>query len=218
MRFTLTYSGPLRSKQKDPLPGRPDKKAAHVHNIRTAFHKQLGVLWSTNRFLSDAKVWRSDYGEKAHKPDGMMRISGDPSTQEPLVNVIADVHQNWGYRFVPLVREGWNLQCELDILFLRQDMPGGLIHAGDIDNRVKTLLDSLRMPQNEKELGDLDKRCAKDSPFFVLMEDDKLISSLRVDTDRLLDVPDDAPQDFVRLVISVETRAHTTTMFNLGFV
>jgi hypothetical protein len=35
----------------------------------------------------------------------------------------------------------------LNILFLRADIPGKVVQSGDIDNRLKTLFDALRMPQ-----------------------------------------------------------------------
>jgi hypothetical protein len=58
-----------------------------------------------------------------------------------------------GYNFVPLVTERLLLLCRLDVLFLRPDPPGSLIKSGDIDNRLKTLFDALRMPENASELG-----------------------------------------------------------------
>ncbi len=55
---------------------------------------------------------------------------------------------------------------------------------GDIDNRLKTLLDSFTMPdQNQTPDGSPD---TGETPFFCLLEDDKLITGLAVKTDRLL--------------------------------
>ena len=52
-----------------------------------------------------------------------------------------------GNRFVPLVSKAGGFTCSLDILFLRRDDPEGPIESGgDIDNRLKVLLDGLRMP------------------------------------------------------------------------
>jgi hypothetical protein len=47
--------------------------------------------------------------------------------------------------------------CSLQILFLRHDPPGSVIHAGDLDNRVKTLIDALRMPNDAMELAGNEK-------------------------------------------------------------
>jgi hypothetical protein len=58
-------------------------------------------------------------------------------------------------------------------------------NGGDIDNRIKVLLDGLRMPNTDGEMGgfliDSDEH-----PFFCLLEDDRLVSSISVTTDRLV--------------------------------
>jgi hypothetical protein len=74
----------------------------------------------------------------------------------------------------------------LDILFLRRDGPGSLIKSGgDIDNRLKVLFDGLRMPQGSEELCG-DSPCQDEDPFYCLLEDDKLISKVQVETNWLL--------------------------------
>ncbi len=69
-----------------------------------------------------------------------------------MVEDIASQYQESGFRFVPLVRESLSLLCSLDVLFLRRDFPGSVISAGDIDNRIKTLIDALRRPRSGNEL------------------------------------------------------------------
>jgi len=95
----------------------------------------------------------------------------------------------------------------LEILFLRRDNPGYLIASGgDIDNRIKVLFDGLRMPNTVAELGGIPLEPDED-PFFCLLEDDNLITSVSVTTDRLL-IPQDSdekPHD-VHLII------HTTVL------
>ena len=73
----------------------------------------------------------------------------------------------------PLVLKRFSLLCALKILFLRRDIPGKAIIAGDIDNRVKTLIDALRMPNSQNELvgDDVEPRFG-DDPFFCLLADD----------------------------------------------
>jgi hypothetical protein len=63
-----------------------------------------------------------------------------------------------------------SLACGLDILFLRRDMPGvPLIHSGgDIDNRLKTLFDALKIPESCAEIENYTKEADED-PFFVLL-------------------------------------------------
>jgi hypothetical protein len=60
--------------------------------------------------------------------------------------------------------------------------PGRLITSGDIDNRLKTLFDSLRI------LGEVPAGPTEDKkPFYVLLEDDKPITHISVETDTLLE-------------------------------
>jgi hypothetical protein len=67
-----------------------------------------------------------------------------------------------------------------------RDNPGNLIRSGgDIDNRIKVLLDGLKMPQIEADLGGF-PIAEDENPFFCLLEDDSLITSLSVTADRLL--------------------------------
>lgn len=126
----------------------------------------------------------------------------------------------FGYRFVPLVREETSLLCSLDILFLRRDIPGSVIDAGDIDNRIKTIIDALRIPRHQNELVGSDAAPgADDDPFFCLLEDDSQVSRLVVETDTLLDPPADGNLDHseARLMITVEIRPYDVTLFNLSF-
>jgi hypothetical protein len=61
---------------------------------------------------------------------------------------------------------------------------------------------------------------ADENPFFyVLLEDDRQVTHLEVETDLALQPNPEAPKDesFVRLVISVEIRPYTVTMDNLSF-
>jgi hypothetical protein len=101
---------------------------------------------------------------------------------------------------MPLVRKSLDLNCELEILFLRQQDPGDLVtQAGDIDNRAKTLLDALRMPEKDEQ----ERVDVPESGLFTLLESDTLISRLDIDTDRLLFPQTDKP-DEVHLVIQVK--------------
>ena len=207
MRFRLTYRGPLKS-HRVPSPGSPDKMADHVHSIRRHFHTQLRDLWSTNRFLSSHESYPSDWDLPNEADNSRM----------PLVEIVARSHTLNGFRFVPLVREAWHLECQLSVLFLRRDLPGsGLIHRGDIDNRIKTLIDALRFPGTPAETNGATPE-EGENPFFCLLEDDKLVTGLTVETDRLLGAALSGEDDgTVGLVITVEMRPHYVNMFNLAF-
>ena len=98
---------------------------------------------------------------------------------------------------------------------LRPEAPGSIVaQGGDIDNRLKTLLDALRMPRDESELARNDSPKDGEDPFFCLLEDDHLVTKIAVATDRLL-LPCDDPSS-VRLLIHVKARATLLTYSNIG--
>jgi hypothetical protein len=173
MHFTLSYTGELKAKRDT------DNK----HAVRRSFHSQLKVLWQQIP-LVDFKEW----------------YEGNPGKQ-------IDVNLNrkvGNFRFVPLISPDLHLVCELKISMLRPEPPGSLItQGGDIDNRIKTLFDSLRVPKNESELPKGIKPSPDEDPFFCLLEDDNLVTGVSVRTDRYL-VP--AGSHEVHLDIIVETR------------
>lgn len=103
-----------------------------------------------------------------------------------------------GYRFCPAT-EG---ALKLDITLLRPGPFGQILAGGgDIDNRLKTLFDALQFP-DENQVRTLDPPTADQNPFFhCLMEDDKLVSQVRVRTAQRLDVPSESKE--VVLIIDV---------------
>jgi hypothetical protein len=86
----------------------------------------------------------------------------------PLIEALASIYAVGKYRFVPLVREEFALTCSLNILFLRADIPGKVVQSGDIDNRLKTLFDALRMPATDLEMAEYASGPADgEEPFFL---------------------------------------------------
>ena len=223
MRFRLYYDGPLRPNQRDPMPNQTDKLASHKHKLRQCFHRQLKVLWETHPFLAQHKV----HGP-SHEEHGAQRLAGSAAgvwghsgpDMIPLAQHVQTQHHEHGYEFIPLVRTNWHLRCAIHIVLLRCDPPGAAIHAGDIDNRVKTLIDGLRKPESPNELTGHETPSVDETPFYCLLQDDKLITEFSVETDRLLDREpaqghNDAKQ--VRAVISVDIQPLEVTTFNLAF-
>jgi hypothetical protein len=200
VEFTLRYKGPL------PADGGPKDK----HKIRQAFHPQLFNLWKDHPLLSEAtSVFL--VGEDDRQPGRFVRATR--------VDWISMSHRKGGYRFVPLVSNELALVCSLDIQFLRREPVGSLVkHGGDIDNRMKTLLDALRIP-DKKQISKMTPELGED-PFFCLLEDDALITGLCVKTDRLLDpieTKNSHEQHYVALNITVKvstTLASETEAFN----
>lgn len=206
MQFRLTYEGPLFATQRDPISGQQDKRGIHKHDIRQAFHAQLKHLWDIVPHL------------KTGSPGGPGALTF--GGEQPLARDIASLsarHSLYGWSFVPLVTQDLNLLCGLDILFLRPDRPGVVLRSGDIDNRLKTLFDALRVPEagenyHQKPQG------AGEQPFFCLLEDDKLITKIAVETDQLLQfVTPKQDVNEVRLVITVTLRPYELHLGNMQF-
>ena len=163
----------------------------HKHAIRECLHKQLSLLWNQKPLF--------ELQDKL--------LSG----QEP----IGCIRPLDGFVFAPLVQSRMNLIADIDITLMRPEEPGAIVtQTGDIDNRLKTLFDALRMPQKTNEIPGDCSPDTTDSPFFCLLEDDNLISSLKVTTDRLLD--DVVSPSEVLLILHVRTKVTRTTLLNLG--
>lgn len=163
-----------------PLPSRGN--VASRVPIREALHPQLDELWD-------------------HDP--LANIRSRSLAQIPEGGQISVVKAIGAHVFAPLVCTQLCLLAELDILMLRPEAPGAIMSRGDIDNSLKTLFDSLRAPNNEPEVGASARASSWASPTFTLLEDDRLISRVNVDTDRLLNSPS---PDHVRLTIKVTLR------------
>jgi hypothetical protein len=135
-------------------------------SIRRVFHSQLRELW-TQRPLCN----HSEYLE-----------------ERPAEGSISNIRHVGSFRLAPLATEALRLVVELHVTFLRPEEPGKLItQGGDIDNRLKTLFDALRVPKDDSELPPNDPPQADEDPFHCLLEDDNLITAVHVQTERLLD-------------------------------
>lgn len=230
MRFRLTYTGPLKPTQDRSMPKDPNKtseRAEHKHNIRREFHLQLKRLWQSEKFLREWTVEPAVARPQAYPSSVAVMGSllnhppaaqAPPQGRVPLKEHLASQYAEYGYHFVPLVREDAHLSCALRILFLRRDPPGGIYNLGDIDNRLKTVLDSLRRPRSPSEVPR--PPLADENPLYVLLEDDRLVTHLEVETDTLHLPPTGKPDDaaLAQVIISVDVRPHHVTMDNLSYV
>ena len=117
MKLHLVYRGALKSNG-----GAPHKMA-----IRRTLHAQLRWLWD-------------------QKPVSSLRDRGALSShdEKPKDSILVPVGP---FTFAPLVTTRYALVAGVDVLLLRPQEPGNILrHAGDLDNRLKTLLDSLSTP------------------------------------------------------------------------
>ena len=164
MRFTLIYDGPLESAGNRP---KPDEKWA----IRKQLDPQLRRLWSVNPDLANLKASgpiREDGEYIRIEPHHEAQVSVAASKSiSSLTPVFVDAFrapspvrwvdlcepiQKGGRSFMPLVRGSLALTCGLRIQFLKQESRGRVYQGGDLDGRIKLLLDALSVPQNDNEI------------------------------------------------------------------
>jgi hypothetical protein len=196
MRFRLTYEGPLTAHRDDKT---LLERSLRVHEMRKQFHLQMKALRKKHPVLTGIEKLRAHHGEKF------------PFLVRPII-------RNDGFNWLPLVTEANGLICKLDILMLREGQPGHVLY--DIDNRLKTLFDALRRAKSSNELGRATKLgqqtpAAEEDPFYVLLEDDNLITHVGITTDVLLQpVPQVPPDIAVRLIIDVTVPPYDTLKFS----
>lgn len=118
------------------------------HSLRQRFHPQLRNLWSQLPLV--------DFGHLL-----------TPRTPDKPLGLVRKVS---GFRFVPLVAENVHLVAELEISLLRPEAPGRIVTSGgDIDNRMKTLLDSLKVPSEPTALPPGARPGLDEDPFYCLL-------------------------------------------------
>jgi hypothetical protein len=105
------------------------------------------------------------------------------------------------------------LKCGLKILFLRKEDAGRVYQGGDLDNRLKTLFDALSVPQIDQVVEDNSIA----DPILCLLEDDGLITSVSVETHRLLSNPN-ASINEVKLIIEVDIGVTQSRLYNQAFL
>ena len=184
MEFRLIYEGPLHGQ---------GARSPHKWEIRRALHPQLQRLWQ-QRPLADASA-------------ALLAHPAAPGAPSVIV-------EKGGRLFAPLVTQRLNLYAELAVLLFRQQPRGTLItDGGDIDNRLKTLLDGLRVPHGSME-GLAETPDAPDPrPFFCLLEDDSLVTKVSVESEQLLRP---ARPDEVVAVISVHVKKTVLSHANMA--
>lgn len=214
VEFKLTYEGQLLGAS------RSSSRAEHKHEIRRVFHRQLRELWKVYPYLN-VGMEQFNYNEAFDDAFQAGKEGREMRKWPTLLEWLAQNYTRCGYRFVPLLTKNMSASCSVKILFLRTDFPGAILRSGDIDNRLKTLFDALRMVNSVDELGGYRTPGYGEDPFFCLLEDDSLIDHLSVETDTLLQPisPDrDLDVNDARLVISVRLRpTHGLNRINMRF-
>lgn len=185
VEFRLIYAGPLPASGGAGGNTRPEAK----HAIRRAFHPQLRQLWRSEHNLDEwaRRNITSEAIQELIKEDRWNSMTNADIAREG-IRCMSEQWERAGYKLVPLVIKEMFLRCSIDILFLRSEEPRHIMRSGDLDGKVKTIFDGLRIPDNLAEAGGVGPQ-EDETPFFCLLSDDKLISSVSVTTDRLLVLP-----------------------------
>ena len=185
VEFHLLYAGELLKSG-----GNTSRRAWEKHCLRRYFHDQLKRLWETHLAL---KYYADKTVEWDHKPP------------ERFLDSLAKNHEKGGIGFIPIATEGNGLVLSLDVLLLRPERPGAILDsAGDIDNRMKVLIDALRIPREVSEMKRREGDDPDPNPMYCLMTNDSLVTTLKVQTDRLLLTAGNTEQEAC-VVIRVET-------------
>jgi len=175
-----------------PLKANADAKTKH--ELRQHFHRQLKLLWEQEPLSSVRDL-----------------LQVDPTGKKTSVIIRRNK-----YNFAPLIGTILRTYAEVQIALLRPGPPGSILASGgDIDNRLKTLFDSLKVPEANALPADALPQSEED-PFFCLLEDDKLIQAVSVSTDQLLE-PSLGPIDVV-ILLHVKTRVSGLSWVNSVFV
>lgn len=166
LQFRLTYDGHIMGSGNG-------GSHSHKHDIRRVFHSQLKRHWGIYPHLDKTAQ------------DNLLTGNGSR-----YIDNLADNYARFGFRFVPLIHTYGDLVgtlpiVSLDILFLRSGKPGGVLKSADIDGRLKTIFDALRMPDLKQEVGEQTPAPDED-PFYVLLADDRFIGNVSITTDTLL--------------------------------
>jgi hypothetical protein len=220
MRFTLTYDGDLP-------PSANKSKPEKVWSIRKALDPQLRSLWrqrpdlrflQANSIVAKAGVWPIVLPHPGTDPaDPEFAFYTRAAMKEPARDHEIDLCPpiaRGSRTFHPLVRETLALNCGLKILFLRREARGRVYQGGDLDSRVKTLLDGLSIPQPNAPNDD---DVSIGNPVYCLLEDDCLVTGIEVRSEQLLSAETQS-ETYVRLVIEVDVRVVQPRSYNNFFL
>ena len=131
------------------------------HDIREYLYPQLKNLWDIEPLNR-----RKDFLKHGNKLSVLKEIDG--------------------IVFAPLICKALEFICQLDLTILWPETQGVISkHGGDIDNRLKTLFDALQCP-DDNQIRLVKETFVDKQPFFCLLEDDKLITSVNIRTHTLL--------------------------------
>jgi hypothetical protein len=185
MEFCLFYEGKLKSRDG----------ALGKHAIRSAFDRQI-------RSICHSETFRQSF-----VPDW----EGKRKSAELAMYV-----ERRGKRFWFLIAEHLAATVDLSLTVLVPHEVARVVNnGGDIDNRIKTLFDALRVPAADSEIPSTDPFDYSTGGMYCLLQDDKLINRISVRSYQDHGIEE---QDHVRCLIEVETKITRALWGNLNFV
>lgn len=168
MELTLTFRGRLPASQAGV------SKAGATNAIRQHFSVQLEKKFREMPTF----VHNSQDIAKAKLVDGRV-IWDEPKGKHDLC--FCDV-EAFGGIYRSIVGSHSGLACHLDVEVWAREARGVLMADGDLDNRLKTLIDSLAMPRHQSQLGGMVS--PRGDLTFCLLEDDSQVTRLSVRVER----------------------------------
>lgn len=191
LEFTLRYRGLL------PSASQSDPRTKIKQHIRRKLNIQLAELWHMQLTLVRFR-------------DKLAKLEFPPNRKELRLGRYHSLKKVGDFWWLPLVSRESYCTCEVSVVFLRHGYPGEVITpSGDLDNRLKTLFDGLRMPQNEAELAGDAPRASGSPLMFCLLEDDGLITKVSIEAKRLLGRRSQRARNEVELSIDVLVKANS---------
>lgn len=188
IEFRLLYDGDLPSSGNK---GHPHEK----HAIRRIFHPQLRRLWSVKPTLKQwAFRWFQHAPAEAIEALNKSNLRDDDLGNARFrlgIETMGKFYAKAGYELAPLVVPEFDARCSIDILLLRPGERVVFDEQGDLDGQVRTIIDALRMPDNPSETGGAQAE-EDERPLFCLLQNDKLVSEIKVTADDLLQLPEQA--------------------------
>jgi hypothetical protein len=200
VELMLTYHGPLPACQNE------EKHSDQKQRIRIVFSQQLQKKFEQLPTLIhwSKTIWRAN--------DAWPEIRPHEKHVYPFREV--DI---CGFKGVAIVNAYNGLACHLDIEILRREVPGGVLsEGGDVDNRLKPLLDALALPAKTNQVpGNM---WGKGERLYCLLEDDALVSRLLIDIQRWdEDASDPSTADWVQLRVKARIFPFEIRAYHTGF-
>jgi len=167
MEIILTYKGHIPAKTSN-------KKA--IWNMRKSFHNQLIKIWDKQPFQILSEWYKSE-----------QHASSFENFHEKFIK------KHDGVTFIPIYGRTIGIGVSLDITLLTgMEEKNKVLKAGDLDNRIKRIIDGLRVPIQK---GELCNDLANNSEWHCLLEDDDAVISLNAQMGTYLG-SDDSKESF----------------------